>query len=157
MATQRSCRLEARTWCAQGTTSHIGEIEIPILSLSGFEPWLLGLTLQPQDQLSYAHAGGRMVRGSKKKRAHSETSTPASASIPPKMSASPVATSTLLVTLAPFSQLLYSNSAPISTPSYAGRILLRPAPSSSARPLAPHMLDVDYRILILSPANRYMS
>ncbi|KAI5665451.1 hypothetical protein M9H77_15304 [Catharanthus roseus] len=60
MVTQRSCRLKARTWCTQGITSHIGEIEIPTLSLPRFEPWLFGPTVQSQNQLSYAHAGQKL-------------------------------------------------------------------------------------------------
>ncbi|KAI5681749.1 hypothetical protein M9H77_02977 [Catharanthus roseus] len=70
-----------------------------------------------------------MVCGSKKKRAHSETCTPASASIPPRTSTPtsasipmgtstyPAMTSTPLVTLILFPQLPYSSSTPISTPS----------------------------------------
>ncbi|KAI5675867.1 hypothetical protein M9H77_06817 [Catharanthus roseus] len=58
-----------------------------------------------------------MVRGTKKKRAHLETSTPASATILLGTSASPTTTSTPLVTLTPFPQLSYLSLTTISAPS----------------------------------------
>ncbi|KAI5683159.1 hypothetical protein M9H77_04387 [Catharanthus roseus] len=71
-----------------------------------------------------------MVRGSKKKRAHPETSSPpALAFVPPGTSTSPVATSTSPVTLTPFLQLPYSSLPPISTPSF-----LSSAMGTSSRP-----------------------
>ncbi|KAI5654732.1 hypothetical protein M9H77_31919 [Catharanthus roseus] len=111
-----------------------------------------------------------MVRGSKKKRAHLETSTPASASIPPRtsapasasislwMSASPAATSPPPATLTPFPQLPYSSPAPISSPSSSSSATgtsSRPTPSLSARPLMPPVQGaLGSRILILPTADR---
>ncbi|KAI5676389.1 hypothetical protein M9H77_07339 [Catharanthus roseus] len=105
-----------------------------------------------------------MVLGSKKKRAHPETSTsPATtftpralASIPLGMSASPARTSTLPATLTPFPQLSYSSLMPISTPSLSSATgtSSRPTPSLSVRPPAPPMQGiVGSRILILLTAN----
>ncbi|KAI5675484.1 hypothetical protein M9H77_06434 [Catharanthus roseus] len=91
----------------------------------------------------------KMVRGGKKNRAHSETSTPALASILPETSTSP-ATSPAILT--PFPQLSYSSSALISTPSSSSTAgtSLRLAPSLFARLLVPPMQDVvDSHILIL--------
>ncbi|KAI5648575.1 hypothetical protein M9H77_34580 [Catharanthus roseus] len=81
-----------------------------------------------------------MVHGSKKKKAHPETSTPTSAFIFLRMSASPATTSIFLAILALFPQLSYSSPATISTPSslsYAERTSMRPAPLSLAHPPVP--------------------
>ncbi|KAI5648563.1 hypothetical protein M9H77_34568 [Catharanthus roseus] len=92
-----------------------------------------------------------MVCGSKKKSAHLEMSTTASASIPLGTSASPTTTSTLPATLTPFPQFSYSSPMPISTPSSSTvETSSRPAPSSSTRPPVPSIQGVvDSRTLIL--------
>ncbi|KAI5676667.1 hypothetical protein M9H77_07617 [Catharanthus roseus] len=120
-----------------------------------------------------------MVRGSKKKRAHPETSTgpatvstpPILASIHPETSASPAmmsihlasasippGVSTPPVTLTLFPQFMYLSLAPISTPSSSLSTMgtsLRPASSPLTRPPAPLVQGaVDSRILISSTADR---
>ncbi|KAI5681719.1 hypothetical protein M9H77_02947 [Catharanthus roseus] len=125
-----------------------------------------GSPMKKMKRKSFNHSPIPKPRMSKKG-AHSEMSTPPTAtSIPPGMSpslvvASPVemstppvaastpletaftpqaAASTPLATLTQFSQLPYTSSAPTSTPSSASSavgMLSRPAPSSSPRPPAP--------------------
>ncbi|KAI5683157.1 hypothetical protein M9H77_04385 [Catharanthus roseus] len=90
---------------------------------------------EEEDEEFQSKSDFEMVCGSKKKKAHSEMSTPpAATSISPRTSVSQVAMSTPPVTLTLFLQLQYSSLAPISTPSFSSS-----ATGTSSR-LAPSLL-----------------